>query len=378
MTSHIIQVEVFDLVVFGGTGDLARRKLLPALFYRERDDQLPPDSRIVGISRATLSREAYAALVEAALREHLPAEHIDAAQLERFLGRLHHVRLDVTGERGWQELTALLERRRGPGAGVLSRHRAAACSARSAAALGEPGSRRRRRASCWRSRSAATSRQRRAINDAVGAVFAEERDLPHRPLSRQGDGAEPVGAALRQHRCSSRCGTRATIDHVQITVAETDRRRRPRPTTTTAPARCATWCRTTCCSCCAWWRWSRRRAGCRRGARREAEGAARAAADRCRATPRSKTVRGQYSAGVVNGGAVPGYAEELGAAPPRTETFVAHQGRDRQLALGRRAVLSAHRQAPAARALRDRRRSSSRCRTRSSPRDAGRCGRTVW
>ena len=108
MSSHIVQVDVFDLVVFGGTGDLARRKLLPALFYRERDGQAPPESRIVGISRGALNRKAYVALVEAALREHLPAEHIDAAHLERFLGRLHHVRLDVTGERGWQELTALL------------------------------------------------------------------------------------------------------------------------------------------------------------------------------------------------------------------------------------------------------------------------------
>ena len=41
------------------------------------------------------------------------------------------------------------------------------------------------------------------------------------------------------------------IDHVQITVAETVGRGAAAAATTTSPARCATWCRTTCCSCCA-------------------------------------------------------------------------------------------------------------------------------
>ncbi len=46
----------------------------------------------------------------------------------------------------------------------------------------------------------------------------------------------------------------------QITVAETHRRRGPRRLLRRRRARCATWCRTTCCSCSAWSRWSRRRA----------------------------------------------------------------------------------------------------------------------
>ena len=48
------------------------------------------------------------------------------------------------------------------------------------------------------------------------------------------------------------------IDHVQITVAEDVGVEGARPATTTAPARCATWSRTTCCSCSRWSRWSRR------------------------------------------------------------------------------------------------------------------------
>ena len=37
MSSQIIPVQLFDLVVFGATGDLAMRKLLPALYWREND-----------------------------------------------------------------------------------------------------------------------------------------------------------------------------------------------------------------------------------------------------------------------------------------------------------------------------------------------------
>ena len=40
----------FDLVIFGGTGDLALRKLLPALFHRYLDGQIVDGSRIVAIS----------------------------------------------------------------------------------------------------------------------------------------------------------------------------------------------------------------------------------------------------------------------------------------------------------------------------------------
>lgn len=41
MVAHIVPVDPFDLVVFGATGDLARRKLIPALFHRMRDGQMP-------------------------------------------------------------------------------------------------------------------------------------------------------------------------------------------------------------------------------------------------------------------------------------------------------------------------------------------------
>ena len=65
-------------------------------------------------------------------------------------------------------------------------------------------------------------------------------------------------------------------------------------------------------------------------------------------------VRAQYVAGFDLGAPVPGYRAEQGVAPDsRTETFVALQAVHRQLALGRRAVLPAHRQAAAEARQRD-------------------------
>ena len=50
-----------DFVVFGGTGDLAIRKLLPALYLRDRDGQLPAETRIIAASRAGLDEAGYRA-----------------------------------------------------------------------------------------------------------------------------------------------------------------------------------------------------------------------------------------------------------------------------------------------------------------------------
>ena len=48
MIAKFIPVEPFDLVVFGGTGDLTKRKILPALYHRDCDGQLPAEARIFG------------------------------------------------------------------------------------------------------------------------------------------------------------------------------------------------------------------------------------------------------------------------------------------------------------------------------------------
>jgi len=52
-------VEPVDLVFFGGTGDLAMRELLPALYNLDRDGMLDAWTRILGVAREAIDRNAY-------------------------------------------------------------------------------------------------------------------------------------------------------------------------------------------------------------------------------------------------------------------------------------------------------------------------------
>ncbi len=53
------KLEPFDVVLFGATGDLAKRKLVRAMYRRAVAGQIPPGSKIIGCARAHLTREQY-------------------------------------------------------------------------------------------------------------------------------------------------------------------------------------------------------------------------------------------------------------------------------------------------------------------------------
>lgn len=108
MASRVIPVDSFDLVIFGGTGDLARRKILPGLFRRFRSGQMPDDARIIGCARASLDDAGFRQLVEEAIAEFGGEEKSDKDRIQDFLARLHYVSIDATGEGGWTELAGLV------------------------------------------------------------------------------------------------------------------------------------------------------------------------------------------------------------------------------------------------------------------------------
>jgi glucose-6-phosphate 1-dehydrogenase len=109
MSSQIIPVEPFDYVVFGGTGDLAERKLLPALFHRQEAGQFTEPTRIIGASRGALSHEDYRKFAVEALRKFLKPAELNEAALERFAARLYYVSVDAGSEKGWDTLRKLLD-----------------------------------------------------------------------------------------------------------------------------------------------------------------------------------------------------------------------------------------------------------------------------
>ena len=108
MVSRVIPVEPFDLVIFGGTGDLARRKILPGLYRRFRAGQMPPESRIIGAARGELTDQDFRRMVAESIAEFLPAAQQDPAAIDDFLTRLHYIAIDAKGEAGWPQLKALI------------------------------------------------------------------------------------------------------------------------------------------------------------------------------------------------------------------------------------------------------------------------------
>ena len=111
--AKIIPVQTFDCVVFGATGDLTLRKLLPALYYRFHDGQMPEDSQIIGAARSDLSDQAFRDRAAEALKDHVAKADLDADIVGRFLNRVRYVRIDATDAKAdWGAMKALLDPKR--------------------------------------------------------------------------------------------------------------------------------------------------------------------------------------------------------------------------------------------------------------------------
>jgi glucose-6-phosphate 1-dehydrogenase len=108
MSAQIIPVDPFDYVVFGGTGDLAERKLLPALYLRMKDEQFSAPSRIIGASRSAMSTQEYQAFAKQALAKFVDISYQDNEAIAAFLECLDYVQVDAKSDAGWAELEALL------------------------------------------------------------------------------------------------------------------------------------------------------------------------------------------------------------------------------------------------------------------------------
>ncbi len=107
--AKLVPVELFDLIIFGGTGDLAMRKLLPAMYHRDGDGQIIGDSRIIAVGRSALSLDTYLKEVEEALQKNLAEGEFDAARWESFSRRIHYVEADALSHDKWGDLVELLK-----------------------------------------------------------------------------------------------------------------------------------------------------------------------------------------------------------------------------------------------------------------------------
>ena len=84
----------FDLVLFGGSGDLAMRKLLPAMYARDVANDLPASARIICVGRHDWSNDDFLAEVEKTSRPHV--KNIAEAAWAKFIKRIEYASLNAT------------------------------------------------------------------------------------------------------------------------------------------------------------------------------------------------------------------------------------------------------------------------------------------
>lgn len=305
------------MVIFGATGDLALRMLLPSLYFLEADGLLEPDLTIVGAARTALTDAAFIERAEAAIRERAGSWWKDEAWA-RLKARLAYVKVDAGAA---SDFACLAERLIAAGETIyyLSTSPslyAAICAGLRGAGLAGPDDRvvvekpiGHDLASC------------RAINDALASAFTEDRIF--RIDHYLGKEAVQNLIALRfANTLFEPLWNKVSIDHVQITVAEE----------VGVEGR---------------WGYYEEHGALRDmvqnhvlqllcliameppasldpdSVRNEKVKVLRSLAPIAGRDLERRTVRGQYVKGVADGAQVPGYAEEAGGHPAEAETYVA-------------------------------------------------------
>ena len=100
-------MKALDFVIFGGSGDLSLRKLMPALYFLYGQGKLEKGSRILGLSRGSITPDEFQDLVLEKLVLYLGDDY-DQAQAEAFVGLLDYMELDISNDVSWKKLAVYL------------------------------------------------------------------------------------------------------------------------------------------------------------------------------------------------------------------------------------------------------------------------------
>jgi glucose-6-phosphate 1-dehydrogenase len=208
----------FDLVLFGGTGDLAWRKLMPALFQAYRHGSLPDGGRIIGIARDDHTDAQYRELIGSRFDNVELAKRPSPEEFDRFAGLLHYLRVDLSQPDDYRKLAEKLRERQ---AETVVMYLATApdlftkvCQQLAAAGLNQPNTR-----LVLEKPLGHDVGSNRAINEAVRQVF-EERQIFRIDHYLGKPAVQNLFAMRFGNALFEPVWRREHISNIQITIAE--------------------------------------------------------------------------------------------------------------------------------------------------------------
>jgi len=208
--------QVSTLLLFGATGDLSHRMLLPSLYALDADGLLPGKLQIIGTARSELDDAGFRQSALDALAEHVPSDFFDAEVAARFAERLSYVALDATDPDGFARLARRIDPEEGLAIFLSTAPSLFKPTIDGLAGAGLTGPTVRLALEKPLGSDLASSRE---INDAVAASFPEQRTFRIDHYL----GKETVQNLLALRFANSLfepLWNSAHIDHVQISVAE--------------------------------------------------------------------------------------------------------------------------------------------------------------
>ena len=107
-TAHT-KPESLVLAIFGGSGDLTKRKLIPSLYQLFKQGKLPQRFAVLGLGRTTYDDASYRPHLDSALQQYLAAGEYDASLAEQFLSSVHYLAIDPAKAEDYPALKARLE-----------------------------------------------------------------------------------------------------------------------------------------------------------------------------------------------------------------------------------------------------------------------------
>src|SRR4029434_1760840 len=97
------------VVIFGASGDLTKRKLVPALYRLTQERLLPAEFAIIGFARSSMSHDEFRAKMKDAILTYSEAKSIDEAVWESFAKGIFYVSGDVNDPKAYVQIRETLD-----------------------------------------------------------------------------------------------------------------------------------------------------------------------------------------------------------------------------------------------------------------------------